>query len=147
MSVESPSARLVAEANAALSVTDRDGRLIELRQVTALDRLRLFRAVGPMANNAHYLGMAMLACAVTAVDGVPIPFPASEQMIEAAVHRLGDARTSTAPEVDTGPGRTSAASPFSPSRSPSIAAITVSNASSPNFLAHVATPSPASLAV
>lgn len=89
--MESPSARLVAEANAALCVTDRDGRLIELRRVTALDRLRLFRAVGPMANNAHYLGMAMLACAVTAVDGVPVPFPASEQMIEAAVHRLGDA--------------------------------------------------------
>lgn len=90
MSVESPSARLVAEANAALSVTDRDGRLIELRRVTALDRLRLFRAVGPMGNNPHYLGMAMLACAVTAVDGVPLPFPANEQMIEAAVHRLGD---------------------------------------------------------
>ncbi len=35
--------------------------------------------------------MAMLAFAVTAIDGVPSPQPANEHQIEAAIDRLGDA--------------------------------------------------------
>ena len=37
-----------------------------------------------------WLGMAVLACSVTAIDQVPWPMPASKQGIEAMVQRLGD---------------------------------------------------------
>lgn len=90
--METPSARIVASAAATVSVTDAEGRSLTLRRLTALDKLRLFKAVGPvLAHNQPYLGMAMLASSVTAIDGVPIPAPANEVQIEALVSRLGDA--------------------------------------------------------
>ena len=47
------------------SVTDSDGRRLTLRRLTALDRLRLFKAAGPvLAQNQPWLGMALLACSV-----------------------------------------------------------------------------------
>ena len=67
------------------------GRSLTLRRLTALDRLRLFKAAGPiLAQNDRWLGMAMLAASVSALDGIPIPQPGNEQQIEALVHRLGD---------------------------------------------------------
>jgi len=87
-----PSARIIAAAQAAQTVTDAQGRRIELRQLTALDKLRLFKAVGPMlAQNQPYLGLAVLACSVTAIDGIPVPAPVNEAQIESMVARLGDA--------------------------------------------------------
>lgn len=103
----SPSQRIVAEANAGLTVQDGLGRTIEFKHPTALDRLRLFRAVGSLADNNRYLGMAMLAVSVTAVDGIPMPFPTSEAGIEAAIHRLGDAGIDAIGEV-LNPANTSA---------------------------------------
>ena len=87
-----PTQRLVAEAQSVLTVMDEGGRALEIRRPTALDRLRLLRAVGPVgAQNDRYLGMAMLAACVTSVDGVPLPFPGNEAGVEANVQRLGDA--------------------------------------------------------
>jgi hypothetical protein len=87
-----PSARVIAAAQAAPSVTDELGRRLQLRKLTALDKLRLFKAAGPgLAQNPPWLGMAVLAASVTAIDDVPIPAPATEQQIEALVGRLGDA--------------------------------------------------------
>jgi len=84
--------QLVAAAQSTFTVTDEDGRALEVRRPTALDRLRLLRAVGPVgAQNDRYLGMAMLAACVTSVDGVPLPFPGNEAGVEASVQRLGDA--------------------------------------------------------
>ncbi len=72
-------------------VTDSQGRRLNLRRLTALDRLRLFKAAGPLlSHNDRWLGMAMLAVSVSAIDDIPIPQPGSEQQIEALVHRLGD---------------------------------------------------------
>ena len=72
-------------------VTDGHGRRLNLRRLTALDRLRLFKAAGPMlSQNDRWLGMAMLAVSVSAIDDIPIPQPGTEQQIEALVHRLGD---------------------------------------------------------
>ena len=63
-----------------------------LRRLTALDRLRLFKAAGPLlAQNQPWLGMAVLACSVAAIDDVPIPPPVSELQIETMIGRLGDA--------------------------------------------------------
>jgi hypothetical protein len=86
-----PAARLVREAEAPLEVICADGRRIGLRRMNVLDRLRLFKAVGPeLAGNDAYLGIAYLACAVSTIDNVPVPWPGNEQQIESLVGRLGD---------------------------------------------------------
>ncbi len=86
-----PAARLVREAAATFDATTTDGRRIALRRMNVLDRLRLFKAVGAeLAGNDAYLGIAYLACAVSSIDGVPVPSPANEAQIEALVGRLGD---------------------------------------------------------
>ncbi len=87
-----PSARLIAAAQAAPEVMDDEGRSLALRRLTALDKLRLFKAAGPhLAQNQMWLGMAVLAASVAAIDGVPVPLPGNEGQIEALVARLGDA--------------------------------------------------------
>ena len=87
-----PSERIVAEAGAESQVTDRLGRVITFRRPGALDRLRLFKAVGPhLAGNDRYVGYAMLAMCVTAIDGVPYPSPVTEHQLESLVQRLDDA--------------------------------------------------------
>ena len=88
----SPAARVVAEAGTAAAVTDAEGRVLEVRRPGALDRLRLFKALGPsLAQNDRYVGYGMLAMCVVAIDGVPVPQPATEGQLEALVGRLGDA--------------------------------------------------------
>ena len=87
-----PTQSFVAAAQDVRDVTDISGRVLTVRRPSTLDRLHLFKAVGPsLSNNDRYLGMAMLAFAVTAIDGVPLPRPATEQQIEAAIERLGNA--------------------------------------------------------
>ncbi len=87
-----PSEAILATAGTAPVVTDAEGRRIALRRLSALDKLRLFKAAGPvLAQNQPWLGMAVLACSVTAIDDVPVPVPATEQQIESMVARLGDA--------------------------------------------------------
>jgi hypothetical protein len=67
------------------------GRRLVLRRLTALDKLRLFKAAGPaLAQNQLWLGMAVLAASVSMIDDIPVPPPASEAQIEAMVARLGD---------------------------------------------------------
>lgn len=86
-----PSAAIIAEAQAGRTVADADGRRIALKRLTALDRLRLFKAAGPyLSQNQPWLGMAALASSVTAIDDIPIPPPVTEQQIESLVARLGD---------------------------------------------------------
>jgi len=72
-------------------VKDRRGREIELRRVGVLEQLRLFKALGPeLSENLAYCGLARIAAAASMIDGVPVPFPASESAVEAALERLGD---------------------------------------------------------
>ena len=87
-----PTQRIVAEAAAGLTVTDAGGHRLQFRRPGALDRLRLFKALGPvLSGNDRYVGYAMLAFCVMSIDDVPVPAPASEAQIEALVARLGDA--------------------------------------------------------
>ena len=88
---EGPAARLVAAAAAAPEVRDAQGRRLVLRRMSMLDKLRLFKAAGPvLAQNAPWIGIALLACSVVAIDEVPVPPPSSEAQIEALVRQLGD---------------------------------------------------------
>lgn len=73
------------------TVEDARGRMLALRPLTMLDRLRLFKALGAeLSMNDAYLGVASLAAAVSAIEGVPLPFPANEAAVENAVERLGE---------------------------------------------------------
>lgn len=77
--------------NSVTTVTDHLGRILTLRRLGPLDRLRVFEAAGPdLSRNDRWLGVALLACSATAIDGVPYPFPNSKLAIEAMVQRLGD---------------------------------------------------------
>lgn len=88
---DTPSSRLIAAAQSAMEVTDSQGHRLALRRLTALDKLRLFKAAGPeLAHNQPWLGMAVLAASVSAIDDVPVPQPATEAQIESLVSRLGD---------------------------------------------------------
>ena len=74
-----PSASIMAAAAATETVIDGDGRQLTIRRLTALDRLRLFKAAGPLlAQNQPWLGMALIASSVTAIDDVPVPPPSNE---------------------------------------------------------------------
>ncbi len=72
-------------------VVDTRGRLLGLRRLSVLDRLRLYEAAGAeLSRNDRWLGLAVLAASVAAIDGVPVPMPASKAGIEAAVQRLDE---------------------------------------------------------
>jgi hypothetical protein len=87
----SPSQAILRAASTEIEVVDAAGRHILVRNLNALDKPRMFKAVGAeLAQNTPYLGMAMLAWSVTAIDSVPVPLPTSEAQIEALVSRLGD---------------------------------------------------------
>jgi len=87
-----PSEAIIDAALATDIITDGQRRRMTVKRLTALDRLRLFKAAGPMlAQNSPWLGMALIASSVTAIDDVPVPPPANETQIEAMIGRLGDA--------------------------------------------------------
>jgi hypothetical protein len=86
-----PSASIAATAAASETVIDVDRRQLTVRRLSALDRLRLFKAAGPLlAQNPPWLGMALIAYSVAAIDDVPVPPPSNELQIEAIIGRLGD---------------------------------------------------------
>lgn len=90
-SAETPSEAIVKGANGTVTVEDAKGRSITVKKIAPLDRMRLFKAVGPLnSQNQQYLGYAILAASVTAVDGDPRPFPTNELQVEATVQMLGD---------------------------------------------------------
>jgi hypothetical protein len=95
-----PSSSIMASAATLETVTDDDGRRLTIRRLTALDRLRLFKAAGPiLAQNQPWLGMALIASSVHAIDDVPVPAPANEHQVEAMVARLGDSGISAVAEA------------------------------------------------
>jgi hypothetical protein len=90
--VTSPSDN-IRDACGTVETTDAHGRSLTVRPPHAIDKLRLFKAVGPdLGRNPLYLGMAVVAFAVTAIDGVPVPPPTNEHQIESLIGRLGAVR-------------------------------------------------------
>jgi hypothetical protein len=89
--MQTPTQSYVAAAQDIRTITDAVGRTLTIRRPTTLDRLHLFKAAGPILSaNDRYLGLAMLAFTLIAIDGVPMPRPTTEPQIDAAVDRLGD---------------------------------------------------------
>jgi hypothetical protein len=87
-----PTSGITVAARSEQVVVTSAGCRLTVRRLNALDKLRLFKAAGPLlAHNEPWLGMALLASSVVAIDGVPVPLPTTEGHIEAMVARLGDA--------------------------------------------------------
>ncbi len=87
----SPSISIIASSSRTETIVDAQGRRVSIRKLTALDKLRLFKAAGPvLSQNQPWLGMAMLASSVVSIDDVPVPGTVNEQQIEALIARLGD---------------------------------------------------------
>ena len=82
----------VVRAAAATVQTDPDalGRTWTVRKMSALDRLRLFKVLGDLAENRMYMGTCALAACVTACDGESVGALTSVLKLEALVDRLGD---------------------------------------------------------
>jgi 2-methylisocitrate lyase-like PEP mutase family enzyme len=73
------------------SVTDALGRKLAVKRLSALERLRVYKAAGAdLAMNRMWMGSAFVAASVTAIDGTPCPVAVNEAMLEAQVGRLGD---------------------------------------------------------
>jgi hypothetical protein len=89
---DAPSADIVANApDRSVDIVDSTGRVLTIRFLKPLDRMRLIAAVGgELAKNEMYLGYAVLAASVTAINGDLIPKPRTVREIEFLVDRLGD---------------------------------------------------------
>ncbi len=67
---ETPSAAIIKGGNKSATATDKHGRVITVRKLTALDRLRLLVVVGSeLSQNDPYMELAFLAFAVSAING------------------------------------------------------------------------------
>lgn len=86
--VETPSSQIIKAAQRDIEVPDSFGRIIKVRAITALQRMRMFEAIGALSRNEMYLGHASLACSVVSIDGEPVRFPGSKREVEALVDRL-----------------------------------------------------------
>ena len=90
-------------------ITDADGRKLRVVGLSIVEQYRLFKAIGSdAATNVINASMAQCAAAVREVDGVPLPYPITENGIELNLSRIGDAgyaayfewmRTETAREI------------------------------------------------
>lgn len=88
---ETPTETMVNSTVRAGEVTDARGRRITVRRLSALDRMRLFAAAGSeLSRNEQWIGIAAIAASCAAIDGDPVPKPASRMQVEALVERLED---------------------------------------------------------
>lgn len=74
-----------------VTVKDKQGRTIELRKLTALDRIRLFEALGAaLSENVAYMGYALTASSVVKINDESRAFPSSKKTLENTIDALGD---------------------------------------------------------
>jgi hypothetical protein len=73
------------------TVLDSTGRALKVKRLSALDRVRLFRAMGAVdAENRMISSYAATAAAVVEIDGHPVPFPQSSISLDALIARLDE---------------------------------------------------------
>ena len=73
------------------TLTDALGRKLRIKNLNALEQMKLLRAVGPMqSQNQPYFHMVECAAMVVDIDGRPCSMPTNERQIDTAVERLGD---------------------------------------------------------
>jgi hypothetical protein len=81
------------------TVKDSAGRTIKVKRLSALDRVRLFRAMGATdSENRMLQSYAATAAAVTEIDGAAVIFPMSSLQLDATIARLDEHGLSAAIE-------------------------------------------------
>jgi hypothetical protein len=76
-------------AQSVVTVTDKQGRSIEVKKLKPIERMRMLQLIGPdNATNGPYLGYATLAFSVTKIDGDALPRPSNIAGLEGIVTRL-----------------------------------------------------------
>ena len=90
--VAAPASRVTIIDSRSASVVDGNGRSIKMKRLSALDRMRLFAAVGSenSANNA-FMSYASTAACATEIDGAAVAFPSNRLQLDALVARLDEA--------------------------------------------------------
>jgi len=71
-------------------VTDARGRKLSIRLPDAGDQFDLIEIAGAVADNRPWMFRAMVVYAVSAIDGVPLPLPASKDDLKTNARALGD---------------------------------------------------------
>ena len=88
---QTPSAQVVAKANAETIITDAGGRSIKLKKPGVLAQYRLIEALGPeTSKNQVYMGMVLPLIFVAEIDGDTVFFPSNKREIEALIQRLDE---------------------------------------------------------
>ncbi len=73
------------------TVVDSAGRVIKIKKLSALDRVRLFKAEGAThSENRMLSSYYATAASVVELDGAPVPFPSTELQLDAIVGRLDE---------------------------------------------------------
>ena len=72
-------------------LTDADGREIEVRALSVLERRRLIRNWGLAADIDRWVGEAMLAAHVRTLGGLPVLMPTTPDAADILVDKLGPA--------------------------------------------------------
>ncbi|MGI4942830.1 MAG: hypothetical protein ACRYHQ_20085 [Janthinobacterium lividum] len=71
------------------TITDETGKVLLLRDLDVVEELDLYEVAGASSTNPAWLGTAMTACSVRAINGHPQPFPKTRDQIKAALTRIG----------------------------------------------------------
>jgi hypothetical protein len=72
-------------------IRDTRGRMIKVKKLSAIDRVRLFKALGAEASeNRQVMNYSALAASVTELNGDHIPFPATSLQVDGLISRLDD---------------------------------------------------------
>ena len=81
-------------------IEDSNGRVLKLKKLSPLDRLHIFEAAGSaLCDNSSWLGYALIASSVTAINTQNYLFPRTKGAVEAMVTALGDEGMEAASEA------------------------------------------------
>jgi|SRR5579883_1363772 hypothetical protein len=89
---EAPASPVTVHDDKTATVKDRTGRVIRIKKLSAYDRYRLFRALGPaQSENPRMVQYASLAASVAEIAGDPVAFPTTSDQVDVIIKRLDDA--------------------------------------------------------
>ncbi len=87
---ETPSQKVINDANRTVEVTDSRGRKIKLRLPQFADEFRIVAVVGAeLAANRVYMGMLNPLLFIAEIDGVVQPFPSSKIAVDSLINTAG----------------------------------------------------------
>lgn len=72
------------------TVRDALGRTIKVKRLSAVEKMRLAKALGEFNTNETYSNYGWVAAAVREIDSSPVVFPMNNLQLEATVQRLDD---------------------------------------------------------